>query len=199
MRSTRFVVQFGFFISLVGLLLACTTSRPSTPPLGWLESGSIALARPIPAPIHAQPTTALGFWSWYPTQLLTGQATLALDRNARTLTFTTPSGETVSIPNVDVAATLQPGTYEVLHKQQNPLWYAPDQYFSSRKLPVPSQGDRSRYRRGALGEYAIFINQETPIHCGSIWSDEVGGIRAGCEELSRIYFSVEIGTTIEIK
>ncbi|NQV20936.1 MAG: ribulose-phosphate 3-epimerase, partial [Rhodospirillales bacterium] len=52
---------------------------------------------------------------------------------------------------VKAGVSLNPGTYALQHKQKRPLWYASDEYFAKRQLPIPPPGDRQRYRRGALG------------------------------------------------
>jgi hypothetical protein len=58
------------------------------------------------------------------------------------------------------------GNYNVILKQKRPLWYAPDNYYTERNLPLPGEGASERYLKGALGEYAIYliksdgINQE---------------------------------------
>lgn len=68
-----------------------------------------------------------------------------------------------------------------------------------RQLESPPQGDKQRYRRGALGDFAIFLNQDTPLHCGPIWLGEIGGLRLSEADLSRLYYQVETGSVVEIK
>jgi hypothetical protein len=92
-----------------------------------------------------------------------------------------------------------PGRYELLHKQRNPLWYAPDAYFAKRGLMVPPAGDRARFRRGALGDFVLFLNKDTPIHSGPIWSEDLGGARLDENDLSRVYYKVEAGTPIQVE
>lgn len=94
---------------------------------------------------------------------------------------------------------LSPGNYNLLHKQRNALWYAPAGYFQKRNQQVPPDGDRSRFRRGALGAFALFLNKETPIHSGPVWSDEIGGIRLSENDISRLYYAVELGAPIEVQ
>jgi hypothetical protein len=105
----------------------------------------------------------------------------------------------ISVSSGEGFENLKPGTYHVLHKQRNALWYAPDSYFSSRSLPLPAQGDRSRFRRGALGEFVLYVDKETPIHSGPVWSAEVGGVRLGSADLSRMYYSLDVGAPIEVR
>ncbi len=91
------------------------------------------------------------------------------------------------------------GDYYLQHKQKQPLWYAPDDYFTKRKLNVPGAGDRLRYRRGALGSYALYPTTTFPIHCGPVWSSDVGGLRVSAAELSSIYYMLPVGAPIVVK
>ena len=86
-----------------------------------------------------------------------------------------------------------------MHKQRNPLWYAPDSYFKARLLPLPAEGDRSRFRRGALGEFVLFVDKDTPIHSGPFGSEEIGGIRLEEDDISRLYYQLELGATIRVE
>lgn len=94
---------------------------------------------------------------------------------------------------------MTPGTYQVLHKQKAPLWYASDEYYQKRGMAVPPQGDRSRYLRGALGDFAIFIDKDLPLHSGPVWTPEVGGLRLDEASISRIYYTLSVGSIVEIK
>ncbi len=89
-----------------------------------------------------------------------------------------------------------PGEYHILHKQATPLWYAPEQYFAARQMDVPAEGDRARYLRGALGEYAIYIDEKTPLHC-TVWTEEIGGIGLSDESLARLFYLLDIGASVK--
>jgi lipoprotein-anchoring transpeptidase ErfK/SrfK len=95
--------------------------------------------------------------------------------------------------------SLNPGKYTVEHKQRSALWYAPAEYFTSRGLPVPPEGVKERYLRGALGDFALFLDQMTPLHNGPIWSKELGGVRFDESDISRIYYQVEVGAPVEVR
>jgi hypothetical protein len=105
----------------------------------------------------------------------------------------------VTVASGEGIDSLKPGQYQVLHKQRNALWYAPDQYFTERGLKVPPQGDKSRYLRGALGDFVVFINKDTPIYSGPIWTEEIGGVRLSDDEMSRLYYRMEVGVPIEVR
>ena len=94
---------------------------------------------------------------------------------------------------------LAPGEYYIQHKQKSPLWYAPDEYFSKRQLEVPAQGDRSRYRRGALGQFAIYPTTTFALHCGPVWTEDVGGLRISSSDLSSVYYTLPVGAPVVVR
>jgi hypothetical protein len=95
--------------------------------------------------------------------------------------------------------SLAPGEYPLQHKQRNPLWYAPDEYFTKRELKVPPKGDHFRYRRGALGPYALYPTMDFIIHSGPFWSNEVGGFKVEESDLASVFLMLNTGTTIVVK
>lgn len=95
--------------------------------------------------------------------------------------------------------SIAPGDYYLQHKQKQPLWYAPNEYFAKRQLTVPSSNDRLRYRRGALGKFALFPTTTFPIHCAPIWTEDVGGLRVSSTDLSSIYYMLPVGAPIVVK
>jgi hypothetical protein len=100
---------------------------------------------------------------------------------------------------IEGVSSLRPGTFSVRHKQRSALWHAPEEYFAARGLEVPAAGTKARFLRGALGEFALFIDKDTPIHSGPIATDEIGGIRAEEDLLSQLYYSLEVGSPIEVR
>ncbi len=156
--------------------------------------GLISITRLAPSAISS-PRSVLGF------------IPVDSDRQGKWLSIDASKGvislmegqETIASAQTDGKIKLEPGRYTILHKQRSPLWYAGDSYFTKRGLEVPGAGDKSRYRRGALGDFALFIDKETSLHSSLVWSDEVGGLRVSDEELRKIYYSVDIGSLIEIK
>ncbi len=99
----------------------------------------------------------------------------------------------------DGVVDLPPGEYYLQHPEKDPLWYAPDDYFKKRKLKVPAQGDRMRYRRGALGKYALYVTTTFPIHCGPVWVDDVGGLRISSSELTSVFHMLPRGTAVIVR
>lgn len=97
------------------------------------------------------------------------------------------------------SVSIDAGEYFIQQKQKYPLWYATDDYFSKRRLAVPSKEDRLRYRRGAYGPFAIFPSTNFPIHSGPIWSNDVGGLRISKGDLSSIYFTLPVGAPVVVK
>jgi len=123
---------------------------------------------------------------------------LEVDSKKKTLTLFKGKSAIKEIKG-EGSVSLDEGEYYLQHKQKQPLWYAPDDYFKKRKLNIPSPGDRLRYRRGALGNYALYPTTTFPIHCGPIWSKDVGGLRVSATELSSIYYMLPVGAPIVVK
>ena len=101
--------------------------------------------------------------------------------------------------NAQVASSMRAGRYSVSLKQTSPLWYAPSSYFTARSLKVPPEGSRERFKRGALGARAIFLNEQTPIHSGPVGMPEIGGLRISSQDMSRIFESVQVGTVVDVR
>lgn len=164
----------------------------------WLNDGSLAISRPLPlasglasARSRMNPNQATG-------PMQSSAASLRIDRVAGVLTIQSPGAAPLSI-NAQVASSMRPGRYTVALKQANPLWYAPASYFTQRSLPVPAEGSRERFKRGALGSYAIFLNEQTPIHTGPVGMPEIGGLRISPQEMSQIFEAIEVGAPVEVR
>lgn len=107
--------------------------------------------------------------------------------------------ELIKSISAEGSIALAPGEYPLQHKQRNPLWYAPDEYFSKRELRVPPRGDHFRYRRGALGNYAVYPTMDFVIHSGPFWSEEVGGLKVSEADLASIFVMLYVGTPVIVK
>jgi len=90
------------------------------------------------------------------------------------------------------------GKYYVQHKEKNPVWYAPDQYFAKRHLEIPGAADKLRYRRGALGEFAIYPSEGFALHSAAIWSEDVGGLKLSQSEIAKIFDTLSLGALIVV-
>jgi lipoprotein-anchoring transpeptidase ErfK/SrfK len=84
-------------------------------------------------------------------------------------------------------------------KEENPLWYAPREYFLKRSMAVPEEGSRERFKRAALGSKTIFLNNHTPIHSGPVWMQEIGGIRLSTAEMQQVFSTITVGTRVEVR
>lgn len=128
----------------------------------------------------------------------TSEKWLLLNRETRSISLMQGDSPVATIKG-EMLSSLEPGRYKIVHKQKNPSWYAPDEYFSRRTLPVPGKTAKERFRKGALGEYAMYLTKDTPIHCSPFSSDEVGGIRLSEEEITQLYYQLSVGSEIEVK
>lgn len=181
---------------LISLFTACSiSSSPEATPVSIQTSGSISIARLAPAPLKASENSVMGF---LPFESQKGATKLIINRADRTISLL--EGDKASIiAKGEGDISLAPGTYSIMHKQRAPLWYAGDSYFTNREMSVPPSGDGNRFLRGALGDFALFIDKDTSIHSSDIWTNEVGGLRIPVEEIQKIYYSLDVGSAIEIK
>lgn len=172
----------------------------------WLRDGSVALSRPVPSSevldlsVELEIDPVLGFMPSQKTEVKAARQGnwLRINRSARKLELMNGGDSTLSISGDGVQA-LQPGTYKIMHKQETPLWYAPDAYFEVRDLDLPSNNENERYRRGALGTAAVFLDQDTPIHNGPIWREEIGGVRVDDKAMNALFAALPIGAVVEIR
>ena len=211
-RTSMLTIQFAG--ALLISLGACSPTRrhlSSEFEPGWMKDGQIVISRPAPrildgaSPSSEQVGTPrllenlLGFMPIRkpgPPQCI--GRWLSIDRSAQRIKLM--HGETAlqSVFGRGIER-LRPGLYELMHKQMAPLWHAPDSYFLARGLAVPPPGDRARLLRGALGELALFLSHDTPLHSGPIWSEEIGGVRLSQADLAKIYYALQIGSRIEVQ
>ena len=184
------------FFSLAVLCAGCgrATLTP-TPGSEMLANGQIVIARPIP---KISTTDELKMFGFLPIQGVHAGAWLSLDTATSSLTLM-EGDSALTTSKVEGLPQLRPGKYQVLHKQRSALWYAPDSYFSARDIPIPGQGDKSRYRRGALGEFVVYLSKDFPVHSGPVWSPDIGGLRLSELELSKIYYKIPVGADVEVK
>jgi len=99
----------------------------------------------------------------------------------------------------DGSFAVSAGSYIVESKEQNPSWYAPDEYFLARSREVPTPGSSERFRRGALGRAALFASSGLIIHSSPIWTPEVGGLRVEVSAIEELFSKLTPGTRIDIK
>ena len=95
------------------------------------------------------------------------------------------------------------GVFEIGRKKQDPVWYAPDWYYVERDLPIPPAYSPARYRRGILGDYALYLSDEIAIH-GTEDESSVGRASShGClrmrnADIAIVFPLVQVGTRVEI-
>lgn len=95
------------------------------------------------------------------------------------------------------------GVFQVLYKEELPVWYLPDWYFVEKGLPIPPEEAPERRQTGQLGVAAVYLGEEIAIHGTS--RPELLGQRVshGCIRLEnkfaqRLYHNVQIGTPVVI-
>jgi L,D-transpeptidase ErfK/SrfK len=95
------------------------------------------------------------------------------------------------------------GVFEIGRKKKDPVWYAPDWYYVERDQPIPPAYSDERYRRGVLGDYALYLSDEIAIH-GTQDESSVGRASShGClrmlnADIAVVFPLVQVGTRVDI-
>ncbi len=95
------------------------------------------------------------------------------------------------------------GVFEIGRKKKDPVWYAPDWFYVERGQPVPPAYSEVRYRRGVLGDYALYLSDEIAIH-GTEDESSVGRASShGClrmrnADIAIVFPLVQVGTRVDI-
>ena len=116
----------------------------------------------------------------------TGSGKLVEEKGGRKWIFTTPKG-----------------TFTVLGKERDPVWYKPDWAYVEDKLPIPPPNSQARMVRGILGKYALSIGGSYKIH-GTPYKRFLGqSVSHGCirlkdEDMETLYNQVALGTKVYI-
>lgn len=176
------------------LLCACSsnTSKDISP---VLENGSIVFSRPAPLREEVKADTPL--FGFLPS-IEEKDTWLSVKRSQKKIELMQGNKASLTITS-DALDKLPSGVFEVIHKQRHPVWYANDDYFAHRKLDTPPEGDANRLLRGVLGEFALFLDQDLPIHSGPAKLPELGGLQLAEDDIARIYYLLEIGSTVVIE
>jgi lipoprotein-anchoring transpeptidase ErfK/SrfK len=93
------------------------------------------------------------------------------------------------------------GIFEVGRKKQDPTWYAPDWHWIEKGQRPPPRDDPRRYVPGALGDYALYIDDDIAIH-GTRDRSSVGRASShGCirmynEDIATVFDLVAVGTKV---
>jgi hypothetical protein len=206
MRSKKFPITSLLLLGSVTILSGCSFAggpfKADTPEQSaWLQSGTLSIGGPLISAGSTQLVlnTDQDYLSQSYGFSVSGPRSLVIEpkKNKATLFM---AGKAISSADILEGAMnhLQAGSYTIAHKQRNPLWYAPDEYFSSRGLPIPGEGDKMRFLRGAYGDFALFIDADTAIHSGPFALDEIAGVRCDEKEMSKIFYSMEIGDSVQV-
>jgi hypothetical protein len=186
------------------LLSACGIAAHPSEQNQWLADGSIALYREVktPPPIPISATSLHTFapisadLSEFANQSI-NQIRISLNRSSQALMIRGLGAAPVLVPVEGASQLSELSPQKIILKQENPLWYAPDSYFTKRGIAVPAPFAEERFRRGALGAFALFLEGGIPIHTGPFWSEEVGGLRISEEAGAALFAAIPLGTSIE--
>ena len=211
------MIKTGICIAALSLS-ACSFGGSADTADTFMQSGTIILSHQVPqrssqeplelaqntytARDRAQPSLMAPLIGYFPPATgyvpADNEAWLEIDTSKSSLTVFR-GREVLAQLQAEGQVDIAPGEYFLRHKQKEPKWYAPDSYFHNRRLAAPAKDDSMRFRRGALGDFAIYPTPEFPIHCGPVWADEVGGLRVDTEELSTIFYMLPVGAPVVVR
>ncbi len=95
------------------------------------------------------------------------------------------------------------GMFSIKGKLTNPVWHKPDWAFIEEGLPVPPQHSNSRFERGVLGDYALYLGDGYMLH-GTLYQRFLGlpvthgCIRLGDDDLEYVYTHLDVGSKVFI-
>jgi hypothetical protein len=204
-------------IAVIGTLTAATFVACSQSPKfksvqstrGEVRNGALMVARPVPhRALIAQHNSGVGSvdaLGFAPSLLKgapqeQGRAAIVVSKSRRTVELLRGTEVITSTPiDARSAESLTPGTFKVMLEQRDPVWYATTEYYTARNLTIPSEGNRERFLKGALGDYAIFLTKDTAIHTAAVRSPEVKGVIVDEATMSAIAAVVAPGTPVIIE
>lgn len=184
----------GSTISILLVLSACSQLVPPSRSTSLLQSGVLAISRPIPSPV-VRADRLIPQTQSIP---ISAVESVIISRVDETITTFNADGKPL-VFRAEGTERLKPGAFTITAKEEHPLWYAPTSYFKKRLITVPQEGSRDRFRRAALGEKALFLNNSTPIHSGPIWMEEIGGLRIRRADMPTLFAMLDIGTRVEVR
>lgn len=176
----------------------------------WLNSGALSFGGPVPEAPKSQEAVAansptlkdakgnVNDYSYGFAPSSSAAKSLVLDLTNKVAKLIQAGKELASAQLLDWSG-LQIGSYTIAHKQRNPLWYAPQHYFSARGLSIPAEGDKQRFLRGAFGDFALFVSPTEAIHTGPFSLDDVTGARIDEQDFAKIFYQVDVGDSIQVK
>lgn len=170
----------------------------------FLESGSISISRPVPQ-FNGEPARVMAFMPVLPEiPELPGRIdpeqklSVVIDVTSKTISVKRGTEELIQ-SDITASEDLTKGEFSVTLKQASPLWYAPDDYFLMRGQEPPIEGSSERYRKGALGSYAIFLNDGVIIHSSPIPDPLINGFLLDDDKITSIYSILEPGMRIIVQ
>ena len=192
------------FSSFSMLLSACGIAAHPSEQNQWLADGSIALYREVKSPPPI-PITAASLHTFAPIRGILSdsadqsfnQIRISLDASTQALMIRGLGAAPILVPVEGASHISGLSSQTIILKQEDPLWYAPDSYFTKRGITIPAPFAEERFRRGALGAFALFLDGGIPIHTGPFWSEEVGGLRISEEAGAALFAAIPLGTVIE--
>ena len=169
--------------------------------IAWLEDGQISISKAMPGMFEPDKfdldkSSPLAFMPNI-TPNIDEEKLLVINTEKNTLVFFKNGNEEILNLPISFNSDIQKGHYSIMFKQEKPLWYASDEYFTTRNLEIPSSSDR--YLKGAYGDMAIFLDNGLAIFNSQVKENEVDGISVESGAFSDLFNLVQAEQKILIK
>lgn len=165
-------------------------TKAKTPLLN--SSGSFTIVRQVPKPSNKLISPKK--------QVLAisnnNKKTIVIDRITGTILLSKNDKILRKIENVQGLGNLDGGKFKISSKKRTPLWYASESYYLNRNIPIPEEDSNERYLRGALGEFALYLDNNVVIHNSPLWTQEIGGVKLKEKDLQLLFSQIEVGSNV---
>ncbi len=175
------------------LILGCTNSQPKTEKVAYQANGLISISRQAPEVTSIQAPQTLAFM---PIQF--DSYWLKIDSKLSTVSLMQGTKEIKALDFIS-SNQLDAGSYKILIKDNQPLWYADEQYYVDRQLPIPLAFSSERYLKGVYGDKALFLENGQALFSNPEVQTLASGINVSKEILDVIYDNIAVESLVVVK
>jgi len=172
-----------------------STNKVAVKKSNWIERGKIEISGPIPTKTTI---TTAALFAFMPTNINGNNFWLSINKSTGFVTLFNNNLE-IKKYNLKKINNIQEGRFEISLKQKKALWYAPDEYFTNRKLAIPENNSRARFLKAALGEHVLYLSNNIAIHDSIVEIKELPSLIIPSKKLKEIYKLLKVGATVVIE
>ncbi len=179
------------FISF--LILGCSNSQSKVEQVSYQTDGLISINRQAPKISSIKTPESLAFM---PVQF--DSYWLKINSKLSKISLMQGSKEIKDLP-FSTATKLESGSYKILIKDSNPLWYANENYYQERQLDIPLAFSSERYLKDVYGDKALFLENGMAVFSNPEEQALVSGINVNTETLETIYNNVSVDSLVVVQ